>query len=85
MARTLKAKPLSLPPAAEQMAQERIKRFLAERFELEIGRFEAQEVLELFYEHIAPGLYDQAISDAQALISDRFASLESDLWALQKS
>ena len=81
----IKAKPLSLAPAAEQAAQELLKRFLAERFELEIGRFEAQEILELFYEHIAPALYDQAISDAQALLTDRFASIESDLWALQKS
>ena len=81
----LKAKPLSLTPAQEAQAQEQIKRFLAERFELEVGRFEAQELLELFYEHIAPALYDQDISDAQALVADRFASLDTDLWALQKS
>ncbi len=44
-----------------------------------------QEVLDLIGRDIAPHYYNQAIADAQALLADRFASIESDLWALEKS
>jgi uncharacterized protein (DUF2164 family) len=81
----LKAPVLVLEPAQEQVAQQSIKRFLQERFELEVGSFEAQEVLELFIREVAPYFYDKAIADVQAVLSDRFASIESDLWALEKS
>ena len=76
---------LKLEPAREQEAVQLLKRFLAERFELELGSFEAQEVLDLIGRAIAPHYYNQAIADAQALLADRFASIESDLWALEKS
>jgi uncharacterized protein (DUF2164 family) len=77
--------PLALAPAEEQAALQLLKRFMAERFELELGSFEVAELLELFAKEIAPHFYNKAIGDAQALLSDRFASIESDLWALEKS
>ena len=43
-----KAKPaLALDAAQEQAALQALKRFLDERFELQLGSFEVQEVLEL--------------------------------------
>ena len=30
-------------------------------------------------------MYNKAIADTQALLADRFASIESDVWALEKS
>ena len=81
----IKAPLLTLEPAQEQAAQQLLKRFLEERFELNVGSFEAQEVLDLFAREIAPHFYNKAISDVQAVLSDRFASIESDLWALEKS
>ena len=49
-----KAPVLTLDSAQEQAAQQIIKRFLEDRFELELGSFEAQEVLDLFAREIAP-------------------------------
>jgi len=45
-----KGKPpiLALDSAQEQVAQRILKEFLAERFELELGSFEVQEILDLF-------------------------------------
>ena len=85
MARKLKAPSLALEPAQEAQAQQLIKAFMRERFELQMGSFEAQEVLEVFYREIAPQIYNKAISDVQAVLSERFSSLESDIWALEKS
>ena len=81
----LKAAELTLDPAQEQSAQQVIKRFLEERFELQLGSFEAQEVLDLFAREIAPLYYNKAIFDVQTHLKERFESIESDLWALEKS
>lgn len=85
MSRGKKAPNLSLDAAQEQAALRSLKRFLEERFELQLGSFEVQEVLDLFSREIAPHYYNKAIADVQAVLSDRFASIESDLWALEKS
>ena len=80
-----KAPILRLQASEEQAALQLLKRFLDERFELQLGSFEVQEVLDLFSREIAPHYYNKAIADTQALLAERFASLESDLWALEKS
>lgn len=80
-----KAPLLALDGAQEQAAQQILKRFLAERFELELGAFEVRELLDLFAREIAPHYYNKAILDVQAHLKDRFESIESDLWALEKS
>ena len=85
MARGRKVALLELEGAAQQEALQTLQRFLEDRFELELGSFEVQEVLDLISCDIAPHYYNKAISDVQAVLSDRFASLESDLWALEKS
>jgi uncharacterized protein (DUF2164 family) len=81
----LKSPLLTLDSAQEQAAQQTIKRFLEDRFELELGSFEAQEVLDLFAREIAPLYYNKAIFDVQTHLKERFESIESDLWALEKS
>lgn len=80
-----KAPILRLQASEEQAALQLLKRFLDERFELQLGSFEVQEVLDLFSREIAPHYYNKAVADVQALLSERFASLESDVWALEKS
>ncbi|ACO76716.1 hypothetical protein AvCA_04610 [Azotobacter vinelandii CA] len=81
----IKTPALSLDAAQEQAALLILKRFLADRFELELGSFEVQELLDLFGREIAPHYYNKAIFDVQAHLKDRFESIESDLWALEKS
>ena len=62
-----------------------LKRFMEERFELDLGSFEVAEILELFAREIAPHYYNRAIFDVQTHLKERFESIESDLWALEKS
>ncbi|MFI8480363.1 DUF2164 domain-containing protein [Pseudomonas sp. NPDC078700] len=80
-----KAAILSLEPAQEAAAVASLQRFLDQRFELELGSFEVQEILELFNREIAPLYYNKAVDDVQTVLRDRFESIESDLWALEKS
>lgn len=62
-----------------------LRRFLDQRFELELGQFEVEEILDFFAEKMAPLYYNKAIFDVQTHLKDRFESIESDLWALEKS
>lgn len=76
---------LTLTPKQESEAGEKIKRFMRDRFDLDLGAFEALEVLELFTREMAPHYYNRAIFDVQAHLKERFESVESDLWALEKN
>jgi uncharacterized protein (DUF2164 family) len=80
-----KAPILTLAPEQEREALDVLKRFLEDRFELELGSFEVAEVLELFSKEIAPHYYNRAIFDVQNHLKERFESIESDLWALEKN
>ena len=82
-----KAKPPILTLSAEQEREAivKLKRFVEARFELSLGSFEAAELLELFSQEIAPHYYNRAIFDVQAHLKERFESIESDLWALEKN
>ncbi|WP_417661887.1 DUF2164 domain-containing protein [Pseudomonas sp.] len=80
-----KSRFLSLEPAQEAAAVASLQKFLDQRFELELGSFEVQEILELFNREIAPLYYNKAVDDVQTVLRDRFESIESDLWALEKS
>lgn len=80
-----KAPLLKLSAEQERDAVDKLQRLFAERFEIELGSFEAAEVLELFARDIAPHYYNRAIFDVQTTLKDRFESIESDLWALEKN
>ncbi len=84
MAKKVKPPILNLTPQQESEATDKIKRFMEDRFELKLGSFEVAEVLELFTTEIAPHYYNRAIFDVQTHLKERFESIESDLWALEK-
>ena len=85
MAKKIKPPILNLTPQQESEATDKIKRFMEDRFELRLGSFEVAEILELFTTEIAPHYYNRAIFDVQTHLKERFESIESDLWALEKA
>ena len=52
-----KAPSLALEPAQEQAALLMLQRFLDERFELQLGTFEVQEILDQITRELAPVSY----------------------------
>lgn len=56
-----KASTITLAAQEEREALDTLKRFLEDRFELQLGSFEVAEVLELFSKQIAPLYYNRAI------------------------
>lgn len=67
-----KAPTITLAPEQERDALDTLKRFLEDRFELQLGSFEVAEVLELFSKEIAPHYYNRAIADVQLHLKERF-------------
>lgn len=52
---------LTLTPEQESEASRKIQRFMEDRFELDLGSFEAAEILELFTREIAPHYYNLSL------------------------
>jgi uncharacterized protein (DUF2164 family) len=79
---------LKLPDETEQRLVSSIKRFFEEEMDEPVGDLKALRVLEFCLREIAPSVYNQAIADAQAYLTDRVADLsgstyeaEFDYWS----
>jgi len=71
---------------AEQTARivELIQAHFTEKLDSEIGRFEAEFLLDFFAEEIGVFYYNQALTDASALLSKQFDTLSESLTELEK-
>ncbi|MGI2730186.1 DUF2164 domain-containing protein [Bacillus cytotoxicus] len=61
-----------------------IQRFFEEEDLEEIGRFQAERLIEEMVKLIEPYAYNQGIEDARKLIVDKLTNIEEDLYALEK-
>lgn len=82
--RDAKAAAIELDRTQTEPVVHELKRLLADRFDVELGGLEVEEMLAFIGERLGPLYYNKAIADTQTLLSERFDSLESDLWALEK-
>jgi len=62
----------------------KIRRYLDEELDAEIGNMEAEFFLEFLEKALGPCFYNQGLRDAQALVSRRMADLTDDFYALEK-
>ena len=50
----------------------------------EIGRFQAERLIEEMIKLVGPFAYNQAIGDARKLVSEKLTNMEEDLYVLEK-
>lgn len=62
-----------------------IQRFFYEERDEEIGIIAAENVLEFFQEYLGPHFYNEGIKNARNLIEQKMASIEEDLYSLEKA
>jgi uncharacterized protein (DUF2164 family) len=67
---------LALAPKLQQQLQR--------EFDLELGGFEAQQLLELIAAELGPLIYNRALDDARRVVTDRYERLQDDLWQLEQ-
>ncbi|WP_322906442.1 DUF2164 domain-containing protein [Paenibacillus campi] len=76
--------PLKLPRETRETMIANIQQF----FEMErgetIGELAADHVLDFAIKTIGPHLYNQALADCRALVNERMAAMEEDMYALEQ-
>ena len=70
---------LDKPIRAQAIAS--IRRYFEENFSEPIGELPAGLLLNFFLEEVGPAVYNQAISDAQARMTQRAADMSGELYA----
>ncbi|MDT8902006.1 DUF2164 domain-containing protein [Anaeroselena agilis] len=73
-------KPIELSKETKQDLINSIKEFFARERDEELSDFKAAAVLDFILEAAGPPIYNQALADAHALMSDRL----DDLYGLEK-
>ncbi|HEV7393424.1 MAG TPA: DUF2164 family protein [Burkholderiales bacterium] len=75
---------VELSKAKEKAALEELKKLVQERFDVQLGLFEAKELLDEVCALIGVSYYNQALADVDEKLKLRFEMIESDLWLLEK-
>jgi uncharacterized protein (DUF2164 family) len=75
---------VELSKAKENAALEELKKLVQERFDVQLGLFEAKELLDDVCALIGVSYYNQALADVDEKLKLRFEMIESDLWLLEK-
>ena len=60
-----------------------IKRFFDTELDTDIGDLKAAMVLRFFLREIGPGIYNQAIADAQSYVNEKVADLGGERYAAE--
>lgn len=75
---------LKLTKEQQDEAIRTIQSYFEEEHDEEMGDLAAWGVLDLFMTQLAPYIYNQALSDARTTVNQRMASMEEDLFALER-
>ncbi len=71
---------IELSPENQQRLVASIKRYFLENLDDDIGELKATLLLDFCLKEIGPAIYNQAINDAQAFMTDKVADLESSCY-----
>ncbi|BCL72762.1 hypothetical protein TUMSATVNIG1_47320 [Vibrio nigripulchritudo] len=63
---------------------EELQRYLIDELDTEIGQFEAEFLLDFFVEKAGPAIYNQALTDARAVIERKVADIDDELYGIEK-
>ena len=67
---------IKLKKETETRLLDSIKRYFAENLDEDIGDLKASLLLEFILKEIGPGIYNQAINDAQAYMQDKLNDID---------
>lgn len=75
---------VKIPSEKKDELVEKIQQFFEEEDLDNIGRFQAERLIEEMIKLLGPYAYNQAIGDARKLITDKLSNIEEDLYVLEK-
>ncbi|MCC3345388.1 DUF2164 domain-containing protein [Psychrobacter sanguinis] len=75
---------LQLDKEQEEILLDELRAYMSDELDIDIGNLPAKFLLDFIVELIGPKIYDQAISDAEPWLYDRFTGILEDLSVLKK-
>ena len=57
-----------------------LRQFFFDEFDRELSEFQASRLIDFFLQRLAPQVYNQAIADARAFMSDRLDDLDAEFY-----
>lgn len=79
-----KDKLIKLSDEAEEMVLNRLRVYMEEEFDVDIGNLPARFLLDFIIETIGPHLYNQVIEDIEPWLYDRFTGILEDMHSFKK-
>jgi uncharacterized protein (DUF2164 family) len=71
---------IKLNPDTEQRLQASLQRYCAQNFDEDIGALKARLLLDFCLREIGPSIYNQAVQDAQAVMQEKIAEVETNCY-----
>lgn len=68
---------IKISPDVQTRLLKSIQRYCAENFDDDVGELKAKLLLDFCLREIGPSVYNQAIADAQAAMTDKIAEVET--------
>lgn len=75
---------LQLDKEQEEVLLDELRAYMSDELDIDIGNLPAKFLLDFIVELIGPKIYDQAISDTEPWLYDRFTGILEDLSVLKK-
>jgi uncharacterized protein (DUF2164 family) len=74
---------LHLPKEQKTQLISYVQQYFREERDEEIGDLAAKFLIDFMIKHLGPLIYNRAIDDVQAVVTQKMASLEEDIYALK--
>ena len=75
---------IKLSKDASERIVAKIKNYFNDEFEIDIGSFEAEFLIEFFIKELSPPLYNQGLSDAHSVFTEKSEELGYLIQELEK-
>lgn len=75
---------ISFPAEEKEIIVEKIQTYFEEELDRDIGRFDAQFLLDFFAAEIGPYFYNRGLLDARAVLARKLESISDEIDALEK-
>ena len=62
----------------------KIKQYLADKLDVEVGQFDAEFLLNFFAEEVGVYFYNRGLNDAQAVLQSRLESINEAIYEIEK-
>lgn len=76
--------PIQLPREQKDAIKDQIRAYFETERSESIGDLAAEQLLDFMLKELAPYLYNKGVEDAQRLVSERFGSIDDELYALRR-